>query len=380
VYFSGKISHSVLLYLESFEADLEGLFELTELNLEFLSDPTSWLEAHQLENFLYQLQQIHEKNYPCFIQKAGEHCPELKAWGVLDGVLKMMDQASDFYAQPERLISYFISPAPQVHSLEQTPGTVSFDTPISAIEFPIVSEFLKGAFGSLPAYMGKAPAKVNWEETQIQINYGSSNEASEHAAQSNQRQQAEVTPELIDSVFHTLEVKQFEIDSKNKALNLKEQELLRLKKDLKFLVNKSKQDTKIKKEVALSDNCEAPLDELLQNVQKFNDYFSRAQQLITLLVGAKRLDPQVRAAMKRVKWDQVGEFSPFLVQKLYSQINELKNSLEPLVLSSEDLSQNKLNTQEVELNIEQSIFNASKENIKPQKSPTDSFLIDNLPI
>ena len=69
MYFSGKISHSVLLYLESQGADLESIFEFTELNFEFLRDPTSWLEAHLLEDFLFQVHKNHESNFSEFIKK-----------------------------------------------------------------------------------------------------------------------------------------------------------------------------------------------------------------------------------------------------------------------------------------------------------------------
>jgi len=55
VYFSGKISHSVLKFLENRGLDLDGLYELTNLNVEFLNDPTSWLDAHQMEDFLFQV-------------------------------------------------------------------------------------------------------------------------------------------------------------------------------------------------------------------------------------------------------------------------------------------------------------------------------------
>ncbi len=372
----------MLLYLKNQGIDLEQIFDFTDLNLEFLNDPISWLEAHLLEDFLYQLHQNYENNQPHFIKKAGEHSPELKAWGVLDGVLKMMDQASDFYAQPERLISYFISPAPQIHAFEHIPGLVTFDTPISSTEFPFVSEFLKAAFGSLPAYMGKSHAKVKWEETQIHIEYVNTSTEDEGVKEN---EATEVSPELIDSVMRNLELKQFEIENKNKALNLKEEELRRLKKDLGFLMNKTKEAPQKVSDQVLSSDCQKPLDELLLNMQKFNDYFSRAQQLITLLVGKKRLDPQVRAAMKRVNWEQVAEVSPILIQKIYSQIEKLDLCVDVSDIENSLEFKNLATFDDVKVDIKNKLGtpcldSIQKKNKKEKDLNNNSFLIDNRPI
>ena len=372
VYFSGKISHSVLKFLENRGLDLDGLYELTNLNVEFLNDPTSWLDAHQMEDFLFQVNNNYSEFNNELMLQAGEGCPNLKSWGVLDSVLKMMDGAEALFTQPDRIISYFISPAPQIQNLSRAPSSVSFEIPISSDEFPTTVNFLKAAFGSIPKYMGKSFAKVDWDETHIIIEY--SGKQIEQLKTEMSQEQSDLSSETMDSMFQSLEDKQIEIERKNKALSLKDQELERLKQDLKFLVNKKEQgQDKLGVATSFSDETlNGPMEELSLNIQKFSDYFHRSQQLITLLVGSKRLDPQVKAAMKRVKWDQVTKFSPYLLKQIFDQVEEVGEG----VRNNGLYEKNQGNMERV-LGVEKEIFNPAIMMQEPEESDNESFLINN---
>ncbi len=50
--FSCKISHSVLHFIEHEAGGLESLYSRMDLPIEFLSDPSGWLEAHEMESIL----------------------------------------------------------------------------------------------------------------------------------------------------------------------------------------------------------------------------------------------------------------------------------------------------------------------------------------
>ncbi|MCB0410334.1 MAG: hypothetical protein KDD29_08945, partial [Flavobacteriales bacterium] len=52
MYFSGKITNSILIYLARQGFSVESLLEQTEVPAEFLRDPSCWLESHKVESFL----------------------------------------------------------------------------------------------------------------------------------------------------------------------------------------------------------------------------------------------------------------------------------------------------------------------------------------
>jgi signal transduction histidine kinase len=55
----------------------------------------------------------------------------------------------------------------------------------------------------------------------------------------------------------------------------------------------------------IAHELNTPITSVLGNVHRLNDYMVRAQQLIVLLVGQDRLNPQVREAMRRTDWDYI---------------------------------------------------------------------------
>src|SRR5690349_16205454 len=152
--FSCKISSAILSYFDRQGDDLTPLLESTTLPEEFLRDPSYWMKAADMEAFLQMAQTISHDDGPLF-QKAGHAGPELRSWGVLDSVLRMMPRPQEILAQPQRFLSYFISPEPPVDHVVKTDSSIELDLPISSEIYPLVTNYLKAAFESLPVYVGK---------------------------------------------------------------------------------------------------------------------------------------------------------------------------------------------------------------------------------
>ncbi len=54
--FSGKITNSVITFLQQQGVEASQFYELTDMPVEFLKDPTCWLEAKKTEALLGQLE------------------------------------------------------------------------------------------------------------------------------------------------------------------------------------------------------------------------------------------------------------------------------------------------------------------------------------
>ena len=96
-----------------------------------MNDPTSWIPAADVESFLAGVYKTFSHQDPELIKHMGQRSAELRGWGVLDSVLRMIQRPQDIFAHPQRLISYFISPAPPIGNMIRESELVRFDLPIS---------------------------------------------------------------------------------------------------------------------------------------------------------------------------------------------------------------------------------------------------------
>src|ERR1051325_2650402 len=94
------------------------------------------------------------------LEDVAHRAVDLKSWGPLDSVLKLMDSPQEILAQPERFLSYFISPPPPVANVKKSRDSLSFETPISEQEFPLVTSYLKAAIEALPTFVGRPMVQV----------------------------------------------------------------------------------------------------------------------------------------------------------------------------------------------------------------------------
>jgi len=322
VYFSGKITNSVLSFLESRGVSLEDFYDLVDLSFEFMRDSSAWLDAQQVEYFLEVADARFSHKFPGedLITLIGHSSFKLRSWGVLDSVLKMMQKPQDIYLQPERFLSYFISPDVAIHSLENTGSRVKFNISISSQKYPFVSSYLISSLESLPKYVGKSMSTVEWDDNNITICWVDSD--SQRELLGKESDDTFVHPQLLSSMVQSLEETQNELERKNRELLRRKEENLRLKNDL----NKCSENQNTALGLTVnSNNDDLNLELIKSEVVKLNDYLTRAQQLITLLVSQGKMDKQARLAMKKVGWENILIETPIMFNKIMAEVDK-KNS------------------------------------------------------
>lgn len=157
---SCKVSYSVLVYVERQGAQLEGFFEKFETPIEFLKDPSGRLEFREMEAFLEALADyLGFADKARFFREIGRNNFELRAWGVLDSVLKMVESPADIFLQPDRFLSYFLTPHPDITIQSQGDHQLLFTLNQSPPKSH-VSSYLLGAVEGLPHYMGMPQAQI----------------------------------------------------------------------------------------------------------------------------------------------------------------------------------------------------------------------------
>ncbi len=335
--FSCKITNALLNFVDRQGGSLEPFYEGTDLPREFLQDPSYWLEADRLEHLVKSL----ENEYSGLVRgsvvtQTGHATPELRSWGVLDSVLRMLQRPQDVFSQPERFLSYFISPAPPIGQLIREEEWIQFEVPVDSGQYPYVTQYLQAAIESLPTYVGQAPFKVRWDGTQVTIHWS---ERQETLFTEKQREEMNLNPELVHRVMHELEEHQKQVEGLQRELHIKQKEIDSLRAQL---------DAEPERE---ESSWQLPGEDFIQLVQTFRqasagsrndfyrlqDYFTRAQQLITLLIGQGRADTQVREAMKRVDWERVQSDYPQKIKQVEGQFRSFDAFLAKCERSFSDL-------------------------------------------
>lgn len=322
--FSGKITHAFINYGVKHQIDVMDMLDRANLTLEIASNPEAWLPSQNVEAFLsiFAEETVSEVSGQ-IITNVGHKSPELKAWGVLDSVLKMMRSPKDLYLQPDRFLSYFVSPPPPIAKKEVTESRIVFEVPIFFDEYPNTCLYLKCCLESLAVYANKDLAQVIWNDNLISITW--------EQAQSSllSEENYYFNPELVKSIIETVECNQVTIDRLRTELTQKEKELSRLKEIQSLESSEDIQWTTEDRNWFESE------------ILKLQDYFSRAQQLVTILVGADRKTRLVKEAMKKVRWSNVPESFPQTIGHLRHRIR----SEGPLPIENKEDSQFKLEIQ-----------------------------------
>lgn len=319
--FSCKISNTLLTYLENQGEDISPLLEGTSLPEEFLRDPSYWMQASEMELFLSQaLLAIEKKSEQNFMQKIGHLGPELKAWGVLDSVLRMMPRPHDILSQPARFLSYFISPTPPIDNLKRGESNIDFDIAVSAEQYPLVTSYLASSFESLPLYVGQSAATCDWKGIHVKLNW--------HLDQKTLFGETEtghqISPDLIRSVLVTLERHSHQLEEKNRELQAKNDALLKSQQQLKETIKTRFVMQESTDAYPIFENNSEPVEnskQILHNLSKISDYMVRSQQLITMLIAQDRMNPQVKEAMRRVDWESVKTQFPVLIEECRQMLN-----------------------------------------------------------
>ncbi|HVK60057.1 MAG TPA: hypothetical protein VM432_00855 [Bdellovibrionales bacterium] len=305
-------------YLDRRGEDLQAeIFEACDWPTEFLRDPSSWLEASKMEQLLASIDADFKlRREEDLLLSTGHEARELRAWGALDSVLRMVQEPKDLFAQPERFLSYFISPAPPVGDLKRTADSISFVLPVSEIQFPLVTAYLRAAFEALPTYIGKPLASVRWENSRVTIEWTN---LQENLLSEKDASELSLHPELVQNVLRDLELAQTELEQTKKRLLDKEAELNVLKSGAGPSVAPLRSGH--------AADAMSSMDSALYELYRLGDYFARGQQLVTLLIAQGRQTPQVKEAMRRVDWSFVCETAPAVIKKAIDDLQTAKDDL-----------------------------------------------------
>lgn len=316
---------------------LEGLYSSFDIPEELLRDPSSWMEAREMENFLrvasnyYQAERAHE-NLP---EQVGHACLNLHSWGVLDSVLRMMDKPQDLYLHPDRFLSYFISPMPPLLSLTQVVEGVeveksSFEISISSFDYPLTTKYLQAALEALPTFFGRENAQVHWTGKTIDINWETKQDSLFETAELERN----LKPDLVETLMKSLEKKQKELEIKNRELleknKLLEETQKKLESQYKERIYSEKLSTLSELASSIAHEINNPLAYVMSNMMRINDYFVRAQQLITILIGQDRLTPQVAEAMRRMDWNLIQKDFPEIVKEVHEGLQKVRGIVKDL--------------------------------------------------
>lgn len=341
VHFSGKISNSVIGFLESKGEDIAPLYEASPVPLELLQDSSYWITAQDMESFLevatkLPMVNLQRESQESLLIQVGHSVASLRAWGVLDSVLRMMPRPQEIFNQPERFLSYFISPEPPVENILRSENSISFDLPLLAEQYPLVTAYLKAAFEALPVYVGQPLATCEWQGIQLKMNWVTSQSSIFEKDPGHS-----VSPNLLQSVVDELQKHQRELEEKNRELQVKNEELHNAFRELKdrvrnkapLLMEESNPliDMNFTQTSSTTPNVAGHL--IGQNLGRLHDYMVRAQQLITLLAAQGKMNPTVKEAMRRTDWDFVKAQYPRAIaesveslRRLQAQVNQTKAS------------------------------------------------------
>lgn len=347
MHLSCKISNSVISYLSLKGEDLSSLYEHSFLPVEMMQDSSYWMSAHEMETFLEQVCKLPmARTEANLLEKIGHNVSEIRAWGVLDSVLRMMPRPQEIFNKPERFLSYFISPEPPIENLIQTENSISFDLPLHAEQYPLVTTYLRAAFESLPLYVGQGLASCQWQGIHLKIDWQTKQESIFHQDPGHQ-----ISPVLLENVVEELQKHQLELEEKNRELQRKNEELQQAHKDLQdFLRNKTETLPKAPVFSEMTFDNEFPGRVIGQNLSRLHDYMVRAQQLITMLAAQGKNSKQnqetikqTQEAMRRVDWEFVKTQYPRIISESFEVLRKIQNnSKENLKDNLKDNLQNSL--------------------------------------
>lgn len=316
MYFSCKITHAILTHLESEKVDLSAFFSESEIPWELLRDTSYWMQAPDMEAFLERLDLKSET-----LIKAGHRTPKNRVWGVLDSVLRMMPQPQEIFHQPEKFLSYFVSPEPPIENLQRHESGLSFDIPLPAEQYPLVTTYLKAAFESLPSYVGQTFAHCEWNDIHFKIEWTAQNQSSLMDSSEDRN----ISPQLMQDVIRQLQQSSRDLEEKNRELQRRNEELQRLAQQAQ---NNNPEKTREVQQQDFSqfEFMRQPVHQVAQNLSRLHDYMVRAHQLVTLLTVGQKQTPGIQKAFHKVDWEIVKNQYPQLILESLETLRKLNKN------------------------------------------------------
>ena len=173
MYFSGKITYSFFTFLNRYELDTSRFFEMTPLEIDFIRDPYSWMDAEQVELLLRNIQRAYQQRFidKDLVTTVGHNAPHLKSWGGLDSSLSFFDSPRAIYEKLDKILSFFISPKVVIYNKVSHKDFFSFKADFDKNKYPTVKDYLLAVLETLPIFLGKEQTEARWENETIKIYY-----------------------------------------------------------------------------------------------------------------------------------------------------------------------------------------------------------------
>jgi len=316
VHISSKLSQTILRYIENSGEEITSLLESIEVPEEFLRDPSYWIKADELEQFLTEvLKRPWGVPSSQILTTMAQSCVESRSWGVLDSVMRMMSSPAEVFSQPERFLSYFVAPAPPVDNQVRSESGIAFDLPISSEQYPLVTKFMAASFEAIPVFMGRPAAHCEWEGIRLSLNWDVPQREIFETEAVGRQLSPEVARELLQNLRPAIAAQNLEasVMARTKPEKLPLLPVLE-RAPLASVIPIAAQRAMDPMEVEASRQ---DYDRLRHHIARLSDYMIRAQQIITLMATAKKISPELREAMRRVDWPTVQEQFPATVEECY---------------------------------------------------------------
>lgn len=320
---SCKLTNAALKFLERRGEDLEPLYERFDWPLHYLRDSSSWLEADRLEYVLATLEELYgprvfSETGQSFFEVVGHASPQLRAWGALDSVLRIVPGVRELYHQPDRFLASFISPQPVIRGLKHSHSAgvdrTEFRIDFSDDRMPHTARYLRAAFEALPEYIGKARAQVSWSNGSVLIECSERQVPLVPMATMSSHEVPSLSPELLRTILVDLANAQRELEATRRALTDRESELQKLKTAAQAPAPASGIEAS-----HVSEEQVTRMKLALHEIYKLGDYFARAQQMITVLRGASGVagssKVNAEAMVRRTAWDRVSQEAPEAIRR-----------------------------------------------------------------
>ncbi len=342
---SCKVSYSVLVYVERQGVQLERFFEQFETPVELFKDPTGKVDVPEMEAFLNSVVDYAGiQNKSQFFREVGQSNYDLRAWGVLDSVLKMVESPKEIFAQPDRFLSYFLTPHPELSLERHSDHRLTFHFSQQPTAGNVMA-YLIGAVEGLPRYMGMPNAKI----TQVgELSYDVIwFDDQESLFDEQEKKRRQFHPEIVHSVMQSLQEHQ-----KNAVQSVQP------KGSPQHIASEAFEKMvalEVEKRLQIWNQRQEEFDQSFFKIKndfyKMYDYFTRAQQIITLISPSAR-KASVREAMRRVDWEYVQKEFPNMVESACDSILAMQDAfhmtveknkgVEPDVVSVEPTNLNEL--------------------------------------
>ncbi len=358
---SCKVSYSVIVYAERQGVQLESFFESYETPVEILKDPSCWISVRKMEEFLTEISQLMNLSAPeKSLREIGQYNYELKAWGVLDSVLKMVESPRDIFSQPDRFLSYFLTPYPELKIEKLEDNRIIFELTAEPV-VPLVLSYLIGAVEGLPLYMGMPLAAIDrLNPKRFQITW---HDDQESLFDEQEKMRRQFHPEIVESVIRSLKDQQQDSSSESQQPSMANEAF---EKMVSIEVEK-----RMGEWLVLQKDFDASFFKIKNDFYKMYDYFTRAQQLITLISPSAR-KASVREAMRRVDWDHVQKEFPRMVEGACDTLLAMKDSIKRPLAQPSSGENTKTETLPAETPLQ------SENSVSPRKSTNLNDLIDSV--